>query len=118
MPVDAGSCGTPHVCRHKRSENGCAGCKVRLISVCSALSLAELEELEASSRHFTLDKGESLFGQGDPAHSVFKVIEGALRLTRLLLDGRRQVRGSRCRVTSWPLPCRSATRSRRRRSGR
>ena len=95
MPVDTGSCEKPQhvVCHHKRSGNGCADCRVRLISVCSALALAELEELEALSQHLTLDKGQTLFGQGEPAGSVYNVIEGTLRLTRLLPDGRRQVMG-------------------------
>lgn len=94
MPIDDGPRErTAHVCHHKRSENGCADCTVRLISVCSVLALAELEELEVLSQHLTLDKGHSLFGQGEPASSVFNVTEGVLRLTRLLPDGRRQVMG-------------------------
>ena len=94
MLVDTGSCErTAHICHHRRSEDGCADCKVRLISVCSVLALPELEELEALSQHLTLDKGQALFGQGEAAGSVFNVIEGALRLTRLLPDGRRQVMG-------------------------
>ena len=57
------------------------------------LALPELEELEALSQHLTLDKGQTLFGQGEPAGSVFNVIEGVLRLTRLLPDGRGRVMG-------------------------
>ncbi len=94
MLVDTGSCErSAHVCHHKRSEDGCADCKVRLISVCSVLALPELEELEALSQHLALDKGQALFAQGQAATSVFNVIEGSLRLTRLLPDGRRQVMG-------------------------
>ncbi len=94
MVVDTGSCErSAHVCSHKRSEDGCADCKVRLISVCSVLALDELEELEVLSQHLSFDKGQALFGQGETAGSVFNVIEGALRLTRLLPDGRRQVMG-------------------------
>ena len=94
MLVDTGSCERiSHACHYGRSENGCADCKVRLISVCSVLALTELEELEALSHHLTLDKGQTLFGQDEPVGSVFNVIEGTLRLTRLLPDGRRQVMG-------------------------
>lgn len=94
MLVDTGSRDVPaHICHHRRSEDGCADCKVRLISVCAGLALAELEELEALSQHLTLDKGQTLFGQGEPANAVYNVIAGALRLTRLLPDGRRQVMG-------------------------
>ena len=94
MLVDTGSCeASVTACHHKRSENGCEDCKVRLISVCSALEPCELEELEALSQHLSLGKGQSLFGQDEPANSVFNVIEGSLRLSRLLPDGRRQVMG-------------------------
>ena len=55
--------------------------------------LNELEELEALSQHLTLDKGQTLYDQDEPTGFVFNVIEGALRLTRLLPDGRRQVMG-------------------------
>jgi CRP/FNR family transcriptional regulator, anaerobic regulatory protein len=94
MLIDTGSHdGIRHACQHGRSENGCADCKVRLISVCAVLELAELEALEALSQHVVLDKGQTLFGQDEPADSVFNVIEGVLRLTHLLPDGRRQVMG-------------------------
>ncbi|MBE7198992.1 MAG: helix-turn-helix domain-containing protein [Parafilimonas terrae] len=94
MLVDTGSCERiPHACHHGRSDQGCADCKVRLISVCAVLDLTELEELEALSHHLILDKGQTLFDQDEPAGSVFNVIEGALRLTRLLPDGRRHVMG-------------------------
>jgi len=94
MLVDTGACErNAHVCHHRRSDNGCGDCKVRPISVCSVLSLVELEQLEGLSQHLTLDKGQTLFGQDEPASAVFNVIEGCLRLTRLLPDGRRQVMG-------------------------
>jgi len=94
MLADLDVCERPApACRHGRSENGCGDCKVRLISVCSVLALPELEALEALSQHLVLDKGQTLFGQGERAGSVFNVIAGKLRLTRLLPDGRRQVMG-------------------------
>ncbi|WP_336490987.1 cyclic nucleotide-binding domain-containing protein [Methylobacterium nigriterrae] len=94
MLVDTGSReASVHACHHRRSENGCEDCKVRLISVCSTLALSELEEMEALSQHLSLDKGHALFAQDEPANAVFNVIEGSLRLSRLLPDGRRQVMG-------------------------
>ncbi|MEE7491573.1 Crp/Fnr family transcriptional regulator [Methylobacterium oryzae CBMB20] len=94
MLVDTGACErNVHLCHHGRSEPGCGDCAVRPISVCSVLTLPELDQLEALSQHLTLDKGQTLFGQGEPADFVFNVIEGCLRLTRLLPDGRRQVMG-------------------------
>lgn len=67
--------------------------KVRLVSLSTALPLAERDTLEPLSRRVSLDQKETLFGQDEPADSVFNVISGALRLYRILPDGRRQVTG-------------------------
>ncbi|MEA1832517.1 helix-turn-helix domain-containing protein [Methylobacterium durans] len=80
-------------CEQGRAESGCAECKVRLISVCAALTGEELDTLEALSQHVALDARQTLFGQGDAAMALFNVTEGVLRLTRLLPDGRRHVMG-------------------------
>ncbi|CAO4165481.1 Crp/Fnr family transcriptional regulator [Methylorubrum extorquens] len=80
-------------CAHDRSERGCAACKVRLVSVCAALTSEELAGLEALSRPVHLDPRQALFQQEDRAGAVYNVTEGALRLSRLLPDGRRQVMG-------------------------
>jgi CRP/FNR family transcriptional regulator len=82
-----------HACAHDRSEGGCAACKVRLVSVCAALTSEELAGLEALSQHVHLDPRQALFQQDDRAGAVYNVTEGALRLSRLLPDGRRQVMG-------------------------
>ncbi|ACL55464.1 helix-turn-helix domain-containing protein [Methylobacterium nodulans] len=94
MLVDTGSCdafGT--ACSHRRPRNSCVDCKVRPISVCSVLALDELAVLETLGQHLSLDKRQVLYGQEEPAEAVFNVIDGSLRLTRLLSDGRRQVMG-------------------------
>jgi CRP/FNR family transcriptional regulator, anaerobic regulatory protein len=82
-----------HSCRHGRSDGGCAACDVRLISVCAALSVEELGRLEAVSQRVALDPRQTLFAQDDRADAVYNVTEGAIRLSRLLPDGRRHVMG-------------------------
>lgn len=67
--------------------------KVRLISLVTALPLAERDALEPLSRRVALGEKETLFNQDEPAGSVFNVTSGALRLYRILPDGRRQVTG-------------------------
>ncbi|WP_081739550.1 cyclic nucleotide-binding domain-containing protein [Methylobacterium sp. 10] len=67
--------------------------KPRLVSLSAALPLAERDTLEPLSRRVSLDQKETLFGQDEPACSVFNVTSGALRLYRILPDGRRQVTG-------------------------
>ncbi|MBP1182840.1 Crp/Fnr family transcriptional regulator [Methylobacterium sp. PvR107] len=84
---------TNQACRHGRSEGGCVACDVRRVSVCAALTGQELERLEAVSHRIVLDPRQILFGQEDRADAVYNVTEGALRLSRLLPDGRRHVIG-------------------------
>lgn len=67
--------------------------KLRLVSLSTALPLVERDVLEPLSRRVSLDHGETLYGQDEPATSVFNVTSGALRLYRILPDGRRQVTG-------------------------
>ncbi|GBD41820.1 Transcriptional activatory protein AadR [bacterium HR39] len=71
----------------------CERCGVRGLAVCRVLSPEELRELSRSMRTIELEPGEPLFHEGDPAHSVFTLTGGHLRLSRLLADGRRQVTG-------------------------
>lgn len=80
-------------CQHGRQSSSCADCTVRLISVCAALSPDELTALEDLSQHITLQARATLFEQASRATAVYNVTEGALRLTRLLPDGRRHVMG-------------------------
>ena len=67
--------------------------KARHLSLLTALPLAERDTLEPLSRRVSLDQKETLFSQDEPACSVFNVTSGALRLYRILPDGRRQVTG-------------------------
>lgn len=80
----AACCGRIGICEH---------CAVRAIAVCRVLSGEELRELTAGMRTVELEPGEPLFHEGDPAHNVFTLTSGHLRLSRLLADGRRQVIG-------------------------
>lgn len=81
------------VCKHERSEAGCAECNVRLISVCGALEISELDALEQMSHVTTFAAKAMLFEQGALAGSVFNITEGVVRLYKSLPDGRRQITG-------------------------
>ncbi|MCJ2027754.1 Crp/Fnr family transcriptional regulator [Methylobacterium sp. J-067] len=82
-----------HTCHHGRRGEGCQECKARLFSVCAALTSDELDELEALSRPIGLAPRQTLFAQDDEATAVYNVTDGAIRLSRLLPDGRRHVMG-------------------------
>ncbi|MEQ9518514.1 MAG: helix-turn-helix domain-containing protein [Parvibaculum sp.] len=73
--------------------NPCAGCSVRSRAICAVLDNAALAELSKVNRHRALDAGDCLFFEGDPAEAYYVVTDGALKLYKLLPDGRRQVIG-------------------------
>ncbi|MBD9413377.1 Crp/Fnr family transcriptional regulator [Pseudomonas sp. PDM16] len=55
------------------------------------MSDEQLDELLADSQLLNLDKGDILFLQGEPAHSFFFVISGAVKVYRLTPDGQEKV---------------------------
>lgn len=80
-------------CPHERATDTCAGCKVRSVSVCAALSLSELAELEGIAVDTDFPEKATIILQGDPAGMVYNIREGSVRLYKLLPDGRRQIVG-------------------------
>jgi CRP/FNR family transcriptional regulator, anaerobic regulatory protein len=82
------ACGVDH-----RQASSCLACKVRLASVCASLSVDELELLEAMAQDATFPAKSTLFSQGQPAHSVYNITSGIVRLYKVLPDGRRQIVG-------------------------
>lgn len=81
------------MCPNSRSVVDCSTCRVRSLSVCGALEADELAALDRLSRHLAFKPRESLLEQDEPAGVVFNVTAGAVRLYKLLPDGRRQVVG-------------------------
>lgn len=75
------------------SGQQCTGCVVRPFSVCAALDSTELRELEHISRHAHFAPGETVFAQEEMTGSFYNVLDGVLRLYKLLPDGRRQIVG-------------------------
>ncbi len=71
----------------------CATCGARPLGVCADLKGHELQSMACSSETIHTDAGQALFHEGDPNPYVFNVVEGAVKLYRLLPDGRRQITG-------------------------
>jgi len=71
----------------------CAGCTVRDTAVCGVLGSDDLADFKACGGHQSLGPGQPLFHEGDPAREVYNVTGGALKLVKLLADGRRQIMG-------------------------
>jgi CRP/FNR family transcriptional regulator, anaerobic regulatory protein len=60
---------------------------------CAAAACGQLHHLDRVSHARTFERRDSLINEGDPATGVFNVVEGVVRLTKLLVDGRRAVVG-------------------------
>ncbi len=80
------------VMQGKRSPK-CEFCSARRSSVCSFLDDSGLVRLQASSTTQLISKRQFLCYQGEESRSIFIVVDGLVRLYRILPDGRRQVTG-------------------------
>lgn len=75
------------------SGQPCADCAIRRFSVCAALDKAELRELGHLGRHIHFVSGETVFAQEEMTTAFYNLLEGVMRLYKLLPDGRRQIVG-------------------------
>jgi CRP/FNR family transcriptional regulator len=71
----------------------CIDCSVRQFSLCASLDRAELRELEHLGRHIHFASCETVFAQEEMTTSFYNLLEGVMRLYKLLPDGRRQIVG-------------------------
>lgn len=75
------------------SMDPCTTCVVRNRAICSALDLDEITLLGRMGRHHKLVAGQTLIWEGDEALLVANVIDGVLKLSTSLSDGREQIVG-------------------------
>ena len=71
----------------------CAECSVRPLAICAALEQSDLQELEQLGHHVRFKPGQAVFAQDDAAAFCYNLLEGVMRLYKLLPDGRRQIVG-------------------------
>lgn len=83
----------PSVVTIEPNGHFCSDCAVRGAAVCSSLDAAELREFEHLGRRVHFDSGETVFSEEDITTSFYNVLEGVMRLYKLLPDGRRQIIG-------------------------
>lgn len=66
---------------------------MRDLTLCAALDEPELTEMAAIATNMELGSGDPLFDEAEPAEHVFNVTAGAVKVYKLLADGRRQMTG-------------------------
>jgi CRP/FNR family transcriptional regulator len=71
----------------------CVDCSVRQFSICASLDDNEVREFGHLGRHIHFASGETVFAQEDITGSFYNLLEGVMRLYKLLPDGRRQIVG-------------------------
>ena len=71
----------------------CSACNVRHLTLCATLDDREVADMAAIVSTLELGPGEPLFDEGEPAMHVFNVTAGAIKVYKLLPDGRRQMTG-------------------------
>lgn len=71
----------------------CETCPVRDEAICSVLTNEELKVLNAITTAVNLSPNEVVFYEEDDNTYLFNVVSGAVRLSKLLPDGRRQITG-------------------------
>ncbi|UPK38518.1 helix-turn-helix domain-containing protein [Bradyrhizobium sp. 186] len=83
----------PSVVTIEPNRRSCSDCAVREVAVCSSLDAVELREFEHLGRRVHFAAGETVFCEEDITTSFYNVLEGVMRLYKLLPDGRRQIVG-------------------------
>jgi CRP/FNR family transcriptional regulator len=71
----------------------CAACAVRDMAFCGVLNDDEMPQLLAIMQSSTVDPHGPIIDEGEPADYLFNVTLGAVKLYKLLPDGRRQITG-------------------------
>ena len=71
----------------------CAACSVRDLSMCNVLQPDEMEVLSQIVTNVDVAPREPIIDEGEVAGSLFNVTGGAVKLYKLLPDGRRQITG-------------------------
>jgi CRP/FNR family transcriptional regulator len=71
----------------------CDTCQTREFSACAPLTAEEQKRLAAITRTVNIAPHCSIFDEADPADYVYTITAGAVKVFKLLGDGRRQITG-------------------------
>jgi CRP/FNR family transcriptional regulator len=71
----------------------CDTCRARDFSACAPLTAEEQKRLVAIMRTIEIEPHGPIFDEAEPAENVYNVTAGAVKIYKLLADGRRQITG-------------------------
>lgn len=69
----------------------CSRCAVSSVAFCAGLTAADVARLSGIAGQVQMPAHDTLFREGDAAEHLYTVIHGAVKLYKLLPDGRRQI---------------------------
>jgi len=75
--------------------DACVTCGSRVAGLCHRLDASALDDFASDSQRIRLPTRSSLFREGDPATRAYILVEGVVKLSRLMRDGKQQVVGFR-----------------------
>lgn len=78
---------------HCECSDMCRNCEARALSVCGPLEGEAFAMLQRLNHPVTFPARAVLFNQESPVRHVYTVVQGVVRLYKLLPDGRRQIVG-------------------------
>src|SRR3546814_15556783 len=71
----------------------CRSCEARHGGVCSALTPAQLGELSKYASRRIIGAGNEVIGQGESISSYSNILNGVVKLSKVMADGRPQIVG-------------------------
>ncbi|PQA88886.1 Crp/Fnr family transcriptional regulator [Hyphococcus luteus] len=80
-------------CTAPTRPQSCDLCAVREHSICADLGPREFAQVEKTMARRHVDRGKAIMAEGEPNDSLYVVVDGSFRLSKILEDGRRQVTG-------------------------
>lgn len=90
MPFDPGArrdCGVSFL------GTPCDSCPVRSLTICAPLSDTELHQIAEITQTQSFGSHEAVFNEDEEATALYNITGGAVKLYKLLEDGRRQIMG-------------------------
>lgn len=80
-------------CKAQDRPKTCDLCEVRERLICADLSPREFAHVEKTMARRHVAKNKTLMVEGEPNQSLYIIVDGSFRLSKMLEDGRRQVTG-------------------------